>query len=46
MRVTDAKLLTNIYTDAKLLGTAAAAQRLPRIFRPDTTTDTPTDKMA
>jgi integrase len=31
MRVTDAKLLTNIYTDAKLLNTSAAAARLPRL---------------
>jgi integrase len=35
MRVTDAKLLTNIYTDARLLGTAAAAARLPRLVRPE-----------
>jgi integrase len=35
MRVTDAKLLTNIYTDAKLLNTSAAAARLPRLVRPE-----------
>ena len=39
MRVTDAKLLTNIYTDARLLGTAAAAARLPRLVRPDADED-------
>lgn len=31
MRVTDAKLLTGIYTDAKLFNTSAAAARLPRL---------------
>src|SRR5262249_52503500 len=31
MRVTDAKLLTGVYTDAKLFNTAAAADRLPRL---------------
>lgn len=35
MRVTDAKLLTGIYTDAKLFNTSAAAARLPRLVRPD-----------
>jgi integrase len=34
MRVTEAKLLTGIYTDAKLLNTSAAAARLPRLVRP------------
>lgn len=34
MRVTDAKLLTGVYTDAKLFNTAAAAARLPRLHRP------------
>jgi integrase len=35
MRVTDAKLLTDTYTDAKLFNTSAAAARLPRLHRPD-----------
>jgi integrase len=35
MRVTDAKLLTGIYTDAKLFNTSAAAARLPRLVKPD-----------
>jgi integrase len=35
MRVTDAKLLTGVYTDAKLFNTAAAASRLPRLHRPE-----------
>ena len=34
MRVTDAKLLNGVYTDAKLLNTSAAADRLPRLHRP------------
>jgi hypothetical protein len=33
MRVTDAKLLTGIYTDAKRFNTSAAAARLPRLVR-------------
>jgi integrase len=33
MRVTDVKLLTGTYTDAKLLNTSAAAARLPRLVR-------------
>jgi len=35
MRVTDAKLLTGVYTDAKLFNTSAAAERLPRLHRPE-----------
>jgi integrase len=35
MRVTSAGLLNQVYTDAKLLGTAAAAARLPRLVRPE-----------
>jgi integrase len=35
MRVTDAKLLNGVYTDAKLFNTSAAAARLPRLQRPD-----------
>lgn len=35
MRVTEAKLLTGIYTDARLLNTSAAAARLPRLVKPD-----------
>jgi integrase len=35
MRVTAAKLLTGIYTDAKLFNTSAAAARLPRLVRPE-----------
>jgi integrase len=34
MRVTDAKLLTGAYNDAKLFNTAAAANRLPRLVKP------------
>ena len=34
MHVTDAKLLTGVYTDAKLFNMAAAAERLPRLHRP------------
>ncbi len=35
MRVTDAKLLTDTYTDAKLFNTSAAAARLPQLQRPE-----------
>jgi hypothetical protein len=35
MRVTDARLLTGAYTDAKLFNQSAAAERLPRLHRPD-----------
>jgi integrase len=34
MRVTDVKLITGTYLDAKLLNTSAAAARLPRLHRP------------
>src|SRR5262249_52457847 len=40
MRVTDAKLLTSIYTDARLFNTSAAAARLPRLVKPDEEADT------
>lgn len=35
MRVTDAKLLTGVYTDARLFNTSAAAARLPRLVTPE-----------
>ena len=35
MRMTEADMLTDIYTDAKLLNTSAAAARLPRIAKFD-----------
>jgi integrase len=35
MRVTEADQLTDIYTDAKLLNTSAAAAKLPRIAKFD-----------
>jgi hypothetical protein len=35
LRVTDAKLLTGIYTDAKLFNTSEAAARLPRLVKRD-----------
>ncbi len=34
-RVTDGKLLTGIYTDAKLFKMSAGAARLPRLVRPE-----------
>lgn len=35
MRVTDARLLTGVYTDARLLNTTAAAAKLPRLAKMD-----------
>lgn len=43
MRVTDAKLLTGVYTDAKLFNTSAAAARLPRLVRPEAEDQTAAD---